>query len=174
MADAVRLSDGTWVRSDMICGVEARRRYELAGTVFVDRVNVDVAIGSGLNGSRRCYSVEHETYDAACAERDRIAREIGWARDEEPDDPEPWTEAADDPAKDSAGFDRLVFDPNISTSSPVVRGTWVTAGQVVSLIVDNWTWADILRTHPELREDDIRACLAYTLEQEEAERTEGE
>lgn len=62
--------------------------------------------------------------------------------------------------------ERLAFDPNVSDSSPVVKGTWVTAGHVVSLIVDGWTWADVLRAHPELCEDDIRTCLAYTVEQD--------
>jgi uncharacterized protein (DUF433 family) len=62
--------------------------------------------------------------------------------------------------------DRLVFDFNVSESSPVVKGTWVTVSHVVSLIVDGWTWSDILRTHPELTEDDIRTCLAYTIEQD--------
>ena len=61
---------------------------------------------------------------------------------------------------------RLTMDANVSDSSPVVRGTWVTVDHVVSLIVDGWNWSDVLRTHPELIEDDIRACLAYTVEQD--------
>ena len=65
-------------------------------------------------------------------------------------------------------LDRLVLDPNVSDSSPVVRGTWVTVGHVVSLVVDGWSWADILRTHPELTEDDLRACLTYAVEEENA------
>ena len=51
----------------------------------------------------------------------------------------------------------------------MIKGTWVTVSQVVSLIVDGWTWSDILRTHPELTEDDIRTCLAYTVAEEEGE-----
>jgi uncharacterized protein (DUF433 family) len=62
--------------------------------------------------------------------------------------------------------ERLIFDDNVSDSSPVVKGTWVTVSHVVSLVVDGWTWSDILRTHPELTEDDIRACLAYTVAQD--------
>jgi uncharacterized protein (DUF433 family) len=58
---------------------------------------------------------------------------------------------------------RLVFDPCVSEDSPVVKGTWVTVSQVVSLVVDGWTWSDILRAHPELTEDDIRVCLAYSV-----------
>ncbi len=62
--------------------------------------------------------------------------------------------------------DRLVFDTEVSDTSPVVRGTWITVGQVVSLVVDGWSWADILRSHPELTEADIRACLAYSVEED--------
>lgn len=64
---------------------------------------------------------------------------------------------------DARPCDRLEFDPHLSADSPVVRGTWVTAAHVVFLVVDGWSWADILRTYPELTEADIRACLTYTL-----------
>jgi len=57
---------------------------------------------------------------------------------------------------------RLIFDPAVSDDSPVIKGTWVTASHVISLLVDGWSWADILRAHPEINEDDIRACTAYT------------
>jgi uncharacterized protein (DUF433 family) len=61
---------------------------------------------------------------------------------------------------------RLIIDPEVSDTSPIVRGTWVTVAHMVNMIVDGWSWADILRNHPELTEDDIRACLAYTIEGE--------
>ncbi len=66
--------------------------------------------------------------------------------------------------------DRLTFDFEVSDDSPVVKGTWVTVGHVVSLIIDGWTWADILRSHPELSENDIRACVAYAMDEENASR----
>ncbi len=62
--------------------------------------------------------------------------------------------------------DRLNFDDNVSESSPAVKGTWVTATQVVSRIIDGWSWSDVLRSYPELCEADIRACLAYTVDQD--------
>ena len=68
-------------------------------------------------------------------------------------------------------FPELIFDPNVSATSPVVKGTWVTVSEVVSLIVAGWTWSDILRTHPEITEDDLRACLAYTIEQNNSDMT---
>lgn len=72
---------------------------------------------------------------------------------------------SDEPALES-WRDRLVFDFNVSESSPVVKGTWVTVSHVVTLIVDGWTWGDILRTHPELTAEDVRVCLAYTVAQD--------
>jgi uncharacterized protein (DUF433 family) len=64
---------------------------------------------------------------------------------------------------------RLRFDTDVSEDSPVIEGTWVTVAQVISLIVDGWTWSDILRAHPELSEDDIRVCLAFTVAEENGE-----
>jgi uncharacterized protein (DUF433 family) len=60
---------------------------------------------------------------------------------------------------------RLEFDDTVSEDSPVVKGTLVTASQIVSLVVDGYSWEHILHTHPELCPEDIRACLdyAYTL-----------
>jgi uncharacterized protein (DUF433 family) len=58
---------------------------------------------------------------------------------------------------------RLTFDPNVSKDSPVVKGTSVTVSHVVSLIVDGWTYVDIIRTHPNLTEADIRTCIAYNI-----------
>jgi uncharacterized protein (DUF433 family) len=72
----------------------------------------------------------------------------------------------DDESQGSQSGSRLAIDRNVSETSPVVRGTWVTVDHVVSLIVEGWSWSDILRTHPELTEDDVRACLAYTVERD--------
>jgi uncharacterized protein (DUF433 family) len=75
-----------------------------------------------------------------------------------PDDAEP------DP---DAWRARLVFDREISEDSPVVKGTWVTVACVVSHVVDGMTWADILRAHPELTEEDIRVCLSYAVAEQD-------
>jgi uncharacterized protein (DUF433 family) len=65
--------------------------------------------------------------------------------------------------------DRLVFDFDISDVSPVIKGTWITVSHVVSLIVDGYTWADVLRSHPELTEEDVRVCVAYAVAQDQDE-----
>ena len=64
---------------------------------------------------------------------------------------------------------RLIYDFDVSDHSPVIKGTWITVSHVVSLIVDGATWADILRTHPELCEQDIRLCVAYAIAEEGSE-----
>lgn len=88
------------------------------------------------------------------------------------DQPEGDTDDRDRPATSAEPLagrweGRLGFDLTVSEDSPVIKGTWVTVSQVISLIVDGWSWSDILRTHPELTEDDIRICLAYTVAEEE-------
>jgi uncharacterized protein (DUF433 family) len=60
--------------------------------------------------------------------------------------------------------DRLVLDRNGSHDAPMVRGTCVSVAQVVSLVIDGWSWDRILGAFPELTPDDIRACLSYSVE----------
>ncbi len=64
---------------------------------------------------------------------------------------------------------RLVYDFDVSDHSPVVKGTWITVSHIVSLIVDGATWAEILRTHPELAEADIRMCVAYAVAEDNSD-----
>jgi uncharacterized protein (DUF433 family) len=62
--------------------------------------------------------------------------------------------------------ERLVLDPEVCATSPVVRGTRITVRHVVSLVVDGWSWAAIRHQHSDLDDADIRACLAYCVEEE--------
>ncbi len=109
------------------------------------------------------------------AHRGRYLADSADEFDDDDDELDAGDEETDTPAAESdtplapRWQDRLVFDFTISERSPVVRGTWITVHYVVSLIVDGWTWADILRSHPELTEEDIRTCLAYTVAEEEGE-----
>ena len=64
---------------------------------------------------------------------------------------------------------RLVYDFDVSDHSPVIKGTWITVSHVVTLIIDGSTWADILRSHPELTEDDVRACVAYAIAEDHSQ-----
>ena len=81
-------------------------------------------------------------------------------------DEEPPPEAASLADETPIWRDRLVYDFDVSDHSPVVKGTWITVSHIVSLIIDGATWADILRSHPELIEADIRMCVAYAVAEE--------
>lgn len=61
------------------------------------------------------------------------------------------------------GYPRLRWDRNVSEDSPVVYGTWVTVDHITQIYCDNYTITDILRTHPEILEEDIREALQYAI-----------
>lgn len=58
-------------------------------------------------------------------------------------------------------WNRLTWDLTVATDSPIVKGTKIAASHVAALVRDGWPWADILRAHPELSEEDVRQCMAY-------------
>lgn len=61
---------------------------------------------------------------------------------------------------------RIVIDPQIRFGKPIVRGTRITVGDVLSYLASGMTEAAILQDFPSLTPDDIRACLAYAAERE--------
>ncbi len=63
-------------------------------------------------------------------------------------------------------WDRLMVHESVGDGSPMIKGTWVTTRQVVSMLVDGQSWREILRSYPELCAADIRACLAFSVEHE--------
>jgi uncharacterized protein (DUF433 family) len=62
-------------------------------------------------------------------------------------------------------FDRIVVDPEVVHGRPVVRGTRVRVTDVLSLLAQGATEAEILEDYPYLVAEDIRACLAYAAAQ---------
>lgn len=66
-------------------------------------------------------------------------------------------------------FDWSAYLTNDSVDGMIVKGTLVKVQSIITCIVDGQTWRDILRAHPELNEEDIRACIAYTMNDEAGE-----
>lgn len=75
------------------------------------------------------------------------------------------------PSCSSSGADwrsRLCFDTSDPCGAPLVRGTSVRASEIASLVRSGWTWRELLERFPELVEDDLRACLSYSIDASDA------
>ncbi|HPA20775.1 MAG TPA: DUF433 domain-containing protein [Verrucomicrobiae bacterium] len=58
-------------------------------------------------------------------------------------------------------IDRITIDPAVMGGKPCIRGTRVTVGTIAGLVASGAPFAEILALYPYLREDDIKAALAY-------------
>ena len=61
---------------------------------------------------------------------------------------------------------RIMIDPNVRFGKPVVRGTRISVGDVLSYLAGGMSEDEILKDFPQLSRDDIRACLAFAAERE--------
>ena len=57
--------------------------------------------------------------------------------------------------------DRISIDPAVCFGRPVVRGTRIWVGLILSMMASGVTSEEILREYPQLSDDDLRASLAY-------------
>jgi uncharacterized protein (DUF433 family) len=57
--------------------------------------------------------------------------------------------------------DRIESHPDVCNGKPVVRGTRISVSTVASYLTAGDTEEEILKAHPQLTRDDIRACLAF-------------
>jgi uncharacterized protein (DUF433 family) len=56
---------------------------------------------------------------------------------------------------------RITADANIFDGKPIVRGLRVSVELILSLLAQGETKETILAYYPDLKSDDLRACLAY-------------
>lgn len=66
--------------------------------------------------------------------------------------------------------DRIVLDPQVLASKPVIRGTRLAVDFLLELLAQGWTEADIQHNYPGLPHEDIAACLQYASEVLQAEK----
>jgi uncharacterized protein (DUF433 family) len=66
--------------------------------------------------------------------------------------------------------DRFVADPAILGGKPVVRGTRLAVDFILDLLAAGWPETRLLEEYPQLRGEDIRACLAFAAESVRDER----
>jgi uncharacterized protein (DUF433 family) len=62
--------------------------------------------------------------------------------------------------------DRIDIDSTVRFGKPCVRGTRITVGDVLSYLASGMREEEILADFPQLKSEDIRACLAYAAERE--------
>lgn len=59
-------------------------------------------------------------------------------------------------------LERIAVSPDIHFGKPCVAGTRVTVQNVLELVAEGLSFAEISRNYyPELSDEDIRACLRY-------------
>ena len=57
--------------------------------------------------------------------------------------------------------DRIAVDPTIMVGKPVVRGTRITAEQILRKLAAGMAPDEIMRDHPSLTVEDIQAAQAF-------------
>lgn len=61
--------------------------------------------------------------------------------------------------------DRIVVDPQVHFGKPCVGGTRIPVQSVLELVREGLTFAEIARDYyPDLRPEDIRACIQYAID----------
>lgn len=61
-------------------------------------------------------------------------------------------------------IERISVDPKIHFGKPCVAGTRITVEDVLELINEGLSFADIMRDYyPDLQVEDIRACVRYAI-----------
>jgi uncharacterized protein (DUF433 family) len=61
-------------------------------------------------------------------------------------------------------LERIAVNPNIHFGKPCVAGTRITVQSVLELLQEGLSFEEIIRDYyPELKVDDIQACLQYAI-----------
>lgn len=63
--------------------------------------------------------------------------------------------------------DRITIEPGKSGGRPCIRGLRITVYDVLAMLAEGMTEAEIVDDFPELELADIRACLAYAAQREQ-------
>jgi len=60
--------------------------------------------------------------------------------------------------------DRIVVNPKILVGKPVIKGTRLAVEFILELLAERWTHEQILKSYPQLEEEDIWAVLSHVAE----------
>ena len=59
---------------------------------------------------------------------------------------------------------RISIDPNVCFGKPCIRGHRIWVSLILDLLAGGMSVEDVLREYPQLKEADVRACIAYGAE----------
>jgi uncharacterized protein (DUF433 family) len=62
--------------------------------------------------------------------------------------------------------DRISVDPEVRSGKPCIKGTRITVYDVLEYLAGGMTESEILGDFPDLKAEDIRACLAFAAARE--------
>jgi uncharacterized protein (DUF433 family) len=65
---------------------------------------------------------------------------------------------------DATWKDRITIDPAILAGKPTIRGLRISVEQVLRALAAGISSEELLEDYPDLRAEDLRACLAYAAE----------
>lgn len=57
--------------------------------------------------------------------------------------------------------DRISVDPKVLVGKPVIAGTRISVELILDLLASGWTWNALLKSYPQLSDEDLRAAVAY-------------
>jgi uncharacterized protein (DUF433 family) len=60
--------------------------------------------------------------------------------------------------------DRIIINPKVLVGKPVIKGTRLAVEFILELLAARWTHEQILKSYPQLEEEDIWAVLSYAAE----------
>jgi uncharacterized protein (DUF433 family) len=62
--------------------------------------------------------------------------------------------------------ERISINPDIRSGKPCIKGTRIAVEDVLQYLVGGMTTAEILEDFPDLKSEDIQACLTFAAERE--------
>ena len=62
--------------------------------------------------------------------------------------------------------DRITLDPLVRSGKPCIKGTRIAVGDVLDYLGGGMTAVEILDDFPDLKAEDIQACLTFAAERE--------
>lgn len=60
--------------------------------------------------------------------------------------------------------ERIVVDPKILVGKPIIKGTRISVEFILELLVNGWTFEQLLENYPPLEKEDILAAIEYSME----------